>query len=36
VPDAKTKEELAQNRRVEFHIVMSEEEPPPAGEGASE
>ncbi|MGB8225039.1 MAG: OmpA family protein [Polyangiales bacterium] len=26
VPDAKTKEELAQNRRVEFHIVEMEEE----------
>ena len=26
VPDAKTKEELAQNRRVEFHIVESDEE----------
>jgi len=34
VPDAKTKEELAQNRRVEFHIVESEEEPPPAGDAA--
>jgi outer membrane protein OmpA-like peptidoglycan-associated protein len=26
VPDAKTKAELAQNRRVEFHIVEMEEE----------
>jgi outer membrane protein OmpA-like peptidoglycan-associated protein len=26
VPDAKTKEELAQNRRVEFHVVELEEE----------
>jgi len=41
VPDAKTKEELAQNRRVEFHMVESEEEPAPEGgaqpaEGATE
>ncbi|UCH28232.1 MAG: OmpA family protein [Myxococcales bacterium] len=32
VPDAKTKEELAQNRRVEFHVVEAEEEPAPGGE----
>ncbi len=36
VPDAKTKEELAQNRRVEFHIVEPEGEAAPEGEGASE
>lgn len=41
VLDAKTREELAQNRRVEFHIVESEEEPTPEGdarpaEGATE
>ena len=28
IQDAKTREERAQNRRVEFHIVASEEEPP--------
>jgi len=28
VPDAKTKEDLARNRRVEFHIVELEEEQP--------
>ncbi len=28
VPDAQTKEELAQNRRVEFHIVDAEQEAP--------
>jgi outer membrane protein OmpA-like peptidoglycan-associated protein len=32
VPDAKTKEELAQNRRVEFHVVRNEEDAEPAGE----
>jgi outer membrane protein OmpA-like peptidoglycan-associated protein len=29
VPDAKTKDELAQNRRVEFHIAKMREEAPP-------
>jgi outer membrane protein OmpA-like peptidoglycan-associated protein len=28
VPDAKTKDELAQNRRVEFHIAKMREEAP--------
>jgi outer membrane protein OmpA-like peptidoglycan-associated protein len=32
VPDAKTKDELAQNRRVEFHIAEMSEEEAPAGE----
>ena len=30
VPDAKTREELAQNRRVEFHVVESDEAAPAA------
>jgi hypothetical protein len=37
VPDAKTKEELAQNRRVEFHIVdTGPEEGAAEGEDAAE
>ena len=34
VPDAKTAEERAQNRRVEFHVIESEEQAPPAEEAA--
>lgn len=32
IPDAKTKEERAQNRRVEFHVVETAEEEAPTGE----
>ena len=35
IPDARTKAELAQNRRVEFHIVEPEEEAAPEAEGAN-